>query len=86
MHTPQLVDRSVDSGWINEDEHQAALAFAQAVASFAPDDQPPAFVVDVGLIDGRGWAVLEANPAWASGIYGCDPDSILKVVRRACIH
>lgn len=82
----ELIDRSVGGGWINEDEHQAALAFAQDVISAAPDDHPPAFVVDVGLIEGRGWAVLEANPAWASGIYGCDPGCVLKVVKRVCLH
>lgn len=86
LRDDELIDHSIGSGWINEDEHQAALAFAQEVVSFAPDNQPPAFVVDVGLINGRGWAVLEANPAWASGIYGCDPESVLKVVGRACIH
>src|SRR5262245_38856761 len=35
---------------------------------------PPAFVVDVGLIEGRGWAVVEFNPAWCSGLLGaCNP-------------
>lgn len=30
---------------------------------------PSAVVVDVGLIPGRGWAVIEANQAYASGVY-----------------
>ena len=34
---------------------------------------PPAFVMDVGLIDDRGWAVVEFNPAWCSGLLGADP-------------
>lgn len=37
-------------------------------------------VVDVGLIRGADWAVIEANPAFASGIYGCDPQKVLSVV------
>lgn len=45
---------------------------------------PPAFVVDVGLIDERGWAVVEFNPAWSSGILGADPASVLRVLERAC--
>ncbi len=32
--------------------------------------QPSAVVLDVGRIEGRGWAVVEANQAHASGIYG----------------
>jgi hypothetical protein len=45
---------------------------------------PEAVVIDVGIIEGRGWAVLEANAAWCSGIYGCDPAEVLRVVERAC--
>jgi len=46
---------------------------------------PPAFVMDVGIIADRGWAVIEANAAWGSGLYGCDPAEVLRVVRRACV-
>jgi protein-tyrosine phosphatase len=45
---------------------------------------PPAFVVDVGLIEGRGWAVVEFNPAWCSGQLGADPAAVLGVLERAC--
>jgi protein-tyrosine phosphatase len=45
---------------------------------------PPAFVVDVGLIEGRGWAVVEFNPAWCSGLLGADPAGVLGVLERAC--
>ena len=47
---------------------------------------PPAFVLDIGQVVGRGWAVIEANPAWASGIYGCDAAKILPILQRACIR
>jgi protein-tyrosine phosphatase len=43
----------------------------------------PAFVVDVGLIEGRGWAVVEFNPAWCSGLLGADPTAVLGVLERA---
>ena len=46
---------------------------------------PPAVVVDVGRMAGRGWGVVEANPAWASGICGCDPASVLRVLKRATV-
>lgn len=45
---------------------------------------PLGVVLDVGVIEGRGWAVVEANAAWGSGIYGCDPAAILPVLARAC--
>lgn len=44
---------------------------------------PPAFVVDVGVIDGRGWGVVEFNPAWCSGLLAADPAAVLPVLRRA---
>ncbi|MCI0378186.1 MAG: ATP-grasp domain-containing protein [Gemmataceae bacterium] len=63
-----------------------ASTFAQKVASDPAVELPPAVVVDVGIIENRGWAVIEANAAWGSGIYGCDPVAVLRVVRRACLH
>ncbi|WAS92153.1 ATP-grasp domain-containing protein [Nannocystis punicea] len=41
-------------------------------------------VIDVGAIEDRGWAVAEANPAWASGLCGCEPARVLAVL-RACV-
>lgn len=45
---------------------------------------PPAFVVDVGFVEGRGWAVVELNPAWCSGLLGSEPAAVLGVLERAC--
>lgn len=39
--------------------------------------------LDVGLIEGRGFAVVEANPAWCSGLYACDSRSALDVIMCA---
>ena len=33
----------------------------------------------------RGWAVIESNPAWGSGLYGCDLNQVLGVLQRACL-
>ncbi|MFB7473557.1 ATP-grasp domain-containing protein [Kitasatospora sp. NPDC056184] len=57
------------------------LAFAADV--LAAGGLPSAAVVDVGRIADGSWAVVEANPAWASGGYACDPDQVLDVVLRA---
>lgn len=40
-------------------------------------------VVDVGRIPGKGWAIIETNQAWASGLYGCDPGEALRVMAQA---
>lgn len=44
---------------------------------------PPGLVLDAGIIADRGWAVVEANPAWASGIYGNDPAKVLHVLQAS---
>ena len=41
-------------------------------------------VIDVGRIKGKGLAIIETNQAWASGIYGCDPGGVLKVLEASC--
>jgi ATP-grasp domain-containing protein len=60
-----------------------AEAFLARVLADAAVPLPPAVVVDVGLIAGRGWAIVEANAAWGAGICGCAPDRLLPVLRRA---
>ena len=73
-----------DGSWpAAETERREALAFAAAFLADPHVPLPPAIVVDVGKIRERGWAVVEANGAWASGIYGCDPAAVLRVLARA---
>jgi hypothetical protein len=61
-------------------EFAAAKTTAEAAAAFINR----AVVIDTGYIEGRGWAVVEANPAWASGLYLCDATAALAVVAGAC--
>jgi hypothetical protein len=68
----------------NDEETEAALAFAGSVLTSHRDTLPPAVVLDVGVIRDRGWSVVEANPAWASGFYGCEAEQILPVLKRCC--
>ncbi|MBL9101992.1 MAG: ATP-grasp domain-containing protein [Myxococcales bacterium] len=63
-------------------EEEAARACLDRVIAAVP--LPPAVVIDVGEIVGRGWAVVEANPAWASGLCGVDARDVLPLLRRAC--
>ncbi|WP_460063098.1 ATP-grasp domain-containing protein [Streptomyces sp. YKOK-I1] len=72
---------ALDVAPLAEDPRRAeVLAFAGLLAGTG---LPSAIVVDVGLIDGAGWAVVEANAAWASGHYACDAEAALDVVLRA---
>ncbi|UQA63232.1 ATP-grasp domain-containing protein [Polyangium aurulentum] len=66
-------------------EIEAATVSIQAMLADAEVELPPAVVVDVGRMAGRGWGVVEANPAWASGLCGCDPAGVLPVLRRAAV-
>lgn len=50
-----------------EDAHQFAAAFVRENAL------PATCVLDVGEIEGGGWAVIETNPIWGAGLNGCDP-------------
>jgi hypothetical protein len=65
-------------------EFAAVDRFARQVAA---DPEVPAsagWVLDVGYIANAGWAVIEANPAWGAGLYGCDPGRVLDVLRATC--
>ena len=78
----QAEDGSWPAGQAEIDE---AIRFSERVLD---DDRvflPPGAAFDVGIIDGQGWAVVEVNAAWGSGVYGCDPEQVLHVVRRACV-
>lgn len=81
----KLADAADDSWPISEAEYCEAKDFAQRVLDATAGSYPPGFVLDVGCIDERGWAVLETNPANASGIYDCDPLEVLKAVRASCV-
>ena len=67
-------------------EREEAQNFLQTLLADPAVQIPPAIVIDIGKIRGRGWAVIEANAAWAAGIYGCDPLQVLPVLVRACVN
>lgn len=76
--------QAADGSWpASEEELADARAFAARVISQVP--LPPAVALDVGTIVGRGWAVVEVNPCWGSGVYGCDPTGVLRAARRASV-
>ena len=58
-------------------EEQEATDFIHAVLKQLANNIPPAFVLDVGRIQDRGWAVIEGNPCWGAGLYGCPAGAAL---------
>ncbi len=73
-----------ENGFASTDEEDAEVtAYVNRVLADPRVDVPNAVVMDVGVIDGRGWAVVELNAAWASGLYGCDEAKALEVLRHA---
>jgi ATP-grasp domain, R2K clade family 2 len=66
-------------------ELAAASSFVRTILADDRIQLPRAAVVDVGVIARRGWAVVEQNAAWGSGIYGCDPLRVLEVLRYAAV-
>lgn len=73
-----------DNGYASSEEEDAGLlAFAKTVLGDPRVEFPQAFVLDAGVIRDRGWAVVELNAAWGSGLYGCDEEKVLDVIRVA---
>ena len=64
-------------------EESRLLEYLKGVLSDHRVVLPQAAVIDVGMIDGKGWAVVEQNAAWGSGLYGCDPEKVLTVLLHA---
>lgn len=64
-------------------EDDALRAFVDRMLADPRVILPKATVLDVGTLrDGR-WACVEQNAAWGAGIYGCNPQRVLDVVRAA---
>jgi ATP-grasp domain, R2K clade family 2 len=81
----ELIQNEQGQWLATSEENQNAIELCQNLIAEYSENIPPAVVIDIGEIEGRGWAVVEANPCWASGIYGCEPVKVLKVLKRACL-
>ncbi len=63
---------------------EQASEFAATVMLAHGHELPSAIVLDVGLIEGHGWAVVEVNQCHASGIYGdTSVDGVLACCERS---
>lgn len=81
----RLFDGNAASLGATANEIADAVAFADSVLTSPETECPPGFVLDVGIIEGRGWAVIEVNECWASGIYSCDPNHVLSSLLKASV-
>ena len=81
------IARSGEGEWPTDPaDTTAATEFLGGMLRDPSVQLPPAVVIDVGRVEDRGWAVVEANPAWASGICDADPLLVLDVLRRATVR
>ena len=76
-------DSRNENGIWSDAELSEAVEFCSAFLCDAEVRTPNACVIDVGVIRGTGWAVIESNAAWSSGIYGCDGAKVLPVLLKA---
>ena len=64
--------------------HDDAARFAATVLAGLPEGRvPPACVLDIARQPDGRLVVLEANTTWGAGLYGCDPDQVLRAVLAA---
>lgn len=74
----RVLDASVYEGSAAKAE---AITFIHELAHAMP--LPRTVVVDVGLIAGRGWGVIEFNACWGAGLNGCDASKALPAILAA---
>lgn len=79
----EIAQGEADDWPASKSEIDQAFEFVGKVLADSQINIPPSVVIDVGIIANRGWAVVEANASWASGIYGCEPAKVLDVLSRA---
>jgi hypothetical protein len=85
LRSGERVDTAEGEFVASDEEFADAEGFARKVAETKGIGLPPGVVMDIGVIAGVGWAVIEANSAWGSGIYGCGAGAVLPVLRRTCV-
>lgn len=74
-----------DTTMLSEKEQKDMFTFFESFIQKYSFTLPPAIVLDFGIIKGKGWTLIEANPAWCSGLYACDAEKALEVIVKSCI-
>lgn len=77
---------NVEGAWpFLKDEETSALHFADKILADSRVNLPPSCTLDVGKLPDGSWAIVEANPCWGAGLYGCDPTSVLQALQHSII-
>ena len=80
------VPTQTENGWLSFPAlEEMAACFVEEMLLQPDVDSPKSFVVDVGMIAGKGWAVIEANESWYSGLYACDREKVLETIEGAVV-
>lgn len=83
--SPYLIDGIVYHEEMTSPRYTEASHAAERIVRELGGNQPVAYTLDIGLDEITGeWIIVEANPAWSSGIYGCDPGVVIDVLDVAC--
>lgn len=78
-----ILERRVLDCAIYDGDADAASAASAAAELLRDLPVPRAVVADMGLIPGRGWALVEFNAAWGAGLNGCSPELVWPCVAAA---
>lgn len=81
IHQRQVLDCAI---YEDQADLQDARSCVEALVRSLP--LPETCVLDVGLIEGKGWAFLEANASWGAGLNGCDPTKVLPAIKAATFY
>lgn len=83
--SPYFVDSIVYTADMTSPFSDEAKLFALDAIHELKDNQPPAYTLDVARNERTGeWLIVEANPAWSSGLYGCNHAAVMDVLDIAC--
>lgn len=74
-----------DTNSLSKTEQKDLFEFFNRFITQYAETLPKAIVLDFGIIKGKGWALIEANPAWCSGLYACDAEKVIEVIVKSCI-
>ena len=78
-----LADGLTWDAWSAQDAPQAREAARFAADVAASVQGPGGYVLDVARTREGAWVALEANPAWSSNPYHCDPAAVVSTVLAA---
>lgn len=78
-----LLDKEVVSASVYEGQADSVEAARFAATFEAMHLVAPTYILDVGIVEGNGWVVVEANATWGGGLNGCDPDAMARCLEHA---